>query len=111
VRLAPPLEELPDGSYRSVLVDPGIPAGAGRDAIIAAAGRGEDLDEDVARHVRVTEYDVPGRDGNGGNERIVLVTTTGDWQSPGPRPGRGIVRRAVGPAFPLTASGHSCTRS
>ena len=47
-----------------VLVNPRIPAGARRDAVIAAARDGGDLDEDVARHVRVTEYDVPGRGGN-----------------------------------------------
>src|ERR1700722_18153625 len=77
----PPLEELPDGSYRSVLVDPRVSPGPQRDAIIAAARDGQDLDPDQARHVRVTEYDVPDRDGNGQHERIVLVTTITDWQA------------------------------
>jgi hypothetical protein len=76
-----PLEPLPDGSYRSVLIDPRLPDGPRRRAVIAAARRGEDLDQDVARHVRVIEYDVPGREGNGRHERIVLVTTICGWQS------------------------------
>jgi hypothetical protein len=77
----PPLEPLPDGSCRSVLIDPRLADGPRRRAVIAAAQRGEDLDEDVARHVRVIEYDVPDRDGNGRHERIVLVTTITGWQS------------------------------
>jgi hypothetical protein len=77
----PPLEELRDGSYRSVLIDPRVPDGRQRDAVIAAARDGQELDQDVARHVRVAEYDVPGREGNGRHERIVLVTTITDWQA------------------------------
>jgi hypothetical protein len=76
----PPLAELPDGSYRSVLIDPRLPAGR-REAVIAAARRGEDLDQDVARYVRVIEYDVPDRDGNGQHERIVLAATIAGWRS------------------------------
>jgi len=76
-----PLEALPDGSYRSVLIDPRIPPGPQRDAITGAAWRGEDLDPGLARHVRVVEYDVPGREGNGRHERIVLVTTITGWQA------------------------------
>jgi hypothetical protein len=73
----PVLEMLPDGSYRSVLIKPRIQGGA-RDALTGAARRGEDLDEDQARHARVIEYDVPDREGNGKNERIILVTTITD---------------------------------
>jgi hypothetical protein len=47
-------------SYLSVLIDPKI-TGARRDALIAAARRGADLDEDWARYARLIEYDVPGR--------------------------------------------------
>ena len=54
----PPLELLPDGSFRSVLISPDA-TGKKRDALIEAARRGEDLDEDEARHVRVIEYEVP----------------------------------------------------
>jgi hypothetical protein len=70
----PVLEMLPDGSYRSVLIAPRI-TGRKRDALIAAARRGGDLPEDQARHVRVIEYDVPDREGDGEDELIALVTT------------------------------------
>jgi len=70
---------LPDGSYRSVLIDQKI-SGRKRGALIEAARRGEDLDEDAARHVRVIEYDVPDREGDGKDELIVLVTTITDFR-------------------------------
>ena len=72
--LLPVLQMLPDGSYRSVLIRPGT-VGRQREEITAAARRG-DLNEAVARYVRVVEYDVPDRDGDG--ELIVLVTTITD---------------------------------
>ncbi len=75
----PVLEPLPDGSWRSVLVSPRVdPRSPARAGLLAAAGRGEDLDEDQARYVRVIEYQVPDRDGNGRDERIILVTTITD---------------------------------
>jgi len=65
-----------------VLVSPRIDGRApARAALLAAAGRGEDLDEDQARHVRVIEYQVPDRAGNGKDERIILVTTITDWRA------------------------------
>jgi hypothetical protein len=70
----PVLELLPDGSYRSVLVNPKT-GGQARQALIGAARAGEDLDEDKARHVQVIEYEVPDRDGDGKGELIALVTT------------------------------------
>jgi hypothetical protein len=70
----PVLELLPDGSYASVLVSPKI-RGKAREALIAAAGAGGDLDEDQARRVRVIEYTVPDRDGDGNDELIALITT------------------------------------
>jgi hypothetical protein len=70
----PVLELLPDGSYRSVLVNPKT-GGKARQALIEAARAGEDLDEDKARHVRVIEYEVPDRGGDGKGELIALVTT------------------------------------
>jgi hypothetical protein len=45
----PVLELLPDGSYRSVLVNPKI-RGKARQALIEAARAGQDLDEGQARH-------------------------------------------------------------
>jgi len=73
----PVLGLLPDGSYRSVLVSPKI-GGKRRTELIEAARRGEDLDQDKARHVRVIEYEVPGRQGGGKGELIALITTITD---------------------------------
>jgi hypothetical protein len=70
----PPLAFLPDGSYRSVLVNPKV-RGKARDKIVEAARAGEDLDKDKARYVRVIEYEVPDRDGDGKDELIALITT------------------------------------
>jgi hypothetical protein len=53
---------LPDGSCRSVLLDPEV-SGAARKRLIEAARNGGDLDPGRARHVRVIEYEIPGRDG------------------------------------------------
>ena len=73
----PVLELLPDGSYRSVLIRNGATP-AQRQALIEAARRGGDLDPDRARPVRVVEYEVPDRDGDGKDELIALVTTITD---------------------------------
>jgi len=73
----PVLDLLPDGSYRSVLVSPTI-TGKAREQLVEAARAGEDLDPGRARHVRVIEYEVPGRDGDGKGELIALVTTITD---------------------------------
>src|SRR6266700_3650877 len=83
----PVLEPLGDGSWRPVLFSPRIDSRSrvrGRRAQLpAAAGRGEDLPEDQARYVRAIEYQVPDRDGNGKDERVILVTTiTGPRQAP-----------------------------
>jgi Insertion element 4 transposase N-terminal len=72
-----PLEFLSDGSYRSVLVNPKV-KGAARQKTIDAARAGEDLDPDRARYVRVVEYEVPDRAGDGKDELIALVTTITD---------------------------------
>ncbi|HEX6451379.1 MAG TPA: IS4 family transposase [Trebonia sp.] len=78
----PVLQVLPDGSWRSVLISPRIdPRSAARGRLLAAAGRGEDLPPDRARHVRVIEYQVPDRDGNGKDERIILITTITDFRA------------------------------
>jgi hypothetical protein len=75
----PVLEPLGDGSWRSVLISPRIdPRSPARARLLAAAGRGEDLDQDQARYVRAIEYQVSDRDGNGKDERIILVTTITD---------------------------------
>jgi len=73
----PMLEMLPDGSYRSVLINPKI-RGKARQALLDAARGGEDLDPGQARYVRAVEYTVPDRDGHGADELICLITTIGD---------------------------------
>jgi hypothetical protein len=87
----PVLELLPDGSYRSVLIWPKATPKQ-REALIGAARRGQDLDPDRARPVRVIEYDVPDREGDGKDELIALVTT--------------ITDRRRGPAAVLAAAYH-----
>ena len=73
----PVLGLLPDGSYRSVLVSPKV-RGKARQQLLEAARRGEDLEEGKARHVRVIEYEVPGREGSEAGELIALITTITD---------------------------------
>jgi hypothetical protein len=70
----PMIQMLPDGSYSSVLINPKI-RGTARRALIEAARTGEDLDPEQAVGVRVIEYTVPDRDGEGTGELIALITT------------------------------------
>ncbi len=70
----PPLRALGDGSYPSVLINPKI-TGKRREALVEAARTSGPLDPGHARLVRVVEYDVPDRDGNGNGELIALITT------------------------------------
>jgi hypothetical protein len=70
----PALELLPDGSYRSVLVNPKI-TGKRREQVITAARAGQDPGPGQARLVRVIEYEIPDRDGDGKGEIIALITT------------------------------------
>jgi hypothetical protein len=65
---------LPDGTYLSVLVNPKL-RGARRDRVIAAAVAGDEIDPDDGYLVRVIEYTVPDRVGNGTGELIALLTT------------------------------------
>jgi len=73
----PVLELLPDGSCRSVLVNPKITWNK-RKAVLEAAARGEGLEPGQARYVRVVEYEVPDREGDGTDALIALVTTITD---------------------------------
>ena len=73
----PVLGAHPDGSYASVLINPKI-RGAARARLVEAARRGDQLDPDRAVAVRVLEYTVPDRDGNGTGELIALITTITD---------------------------------
>jgi len=71
----PVLELLPDGSYLSLVAKPTLHDKA-RNKLIAAARAGERLDPAQARRVRVIEYEIPDRDGDG--ELIALITTITD---------------------------------
>jgi hypothetical protein len=74
----PVLELLPDGSYLSLVARPTLHDKA-RDKLIAAARAGERLDPALAMRVRVIEYEIPDRDGDGGGgELIALITTITD---------------------------------
>ena len=83
----PVVRVLPDGTYLSVLINPGIRGSRRRAAIMATAheiadgdgeGEGEGLDPAEAHLVRVVEYDVPDRAGNGTGELIALLSTVLD---------------------------------
>jgi hypothetical protein len=90
--LLPVLEELGDGSFRSVLVQPKL-KGTAREAVIEAAARGEDLDPGAGRPVRVIEYQVPGR-GARKDETVTLITTiTRAAQAPAAALARGYHQR------------------
>jgi hypothetical protein len=71
----PVLELLPDGSYLSVVARPSLHDKA-RNKLIAAARAGEHLDPARAMRVRVIEYEIGDRDGDG--ELIALITTIAD---------------------------------
>jgi hypothetical protein len=73
----PVLNLLPDGSYTSVVAKPTL-HGKARAKLIAAARAGEYLDPAQAMRVRVIEYEIPDRDGDGTGELIALITTITD---------------------------------
>ena len=73
----PVLELLPDGSYLSAVARPTLHDKA-RNKLIAAARAGEYLDPAQAMRVRVIEYQIPDRDGDGSGELIALITTITD---------------------------------
>lgn len=71
------LEWLPDGSYRSVVINPNI-RGRRREALLAAAAAGYDLDPAQAMTVRVVEYMIENR--AGGGELFCLITSLLDHE-------------------------------
>lgn len=73
----PVVDKLDDGSYLALVTRPAM-ATARRTKILAAAREGHLVDPGEAMFVRVVEYDVPDRDGNGSGELIVLMTTITD---------------------------------
>lgn len=70
----PVIEPLPDSSYRSIVINPKI-TGARRWQLIDQARRGHQIPEGTAIPVRVIEYEVPDREGNGTGELICLITS------------------------------------
>lgn len=70
----PVVSVLPDGSYLSLITDSAISA-KHRQSLLAGAGRGEHIDAVDAEVVRVVEYDIPDREGNGTGELICLITS------------------------------------
>jgi hypothetical protein len=72
----PVLGWLPDGSFRSVVINPKI-RGRRREALIAAARAGDDLDPAQAMTVRVVEYMI---DNRAGGELFCLITTLADHE-------------------------------
>jgi hypothetical protein len=60
----PILRALPDGSYRSLLINPKI-RGRRREMLLAAAAAGEHLEPTQVTLIRVIEYLIEDRPGNG----------------------------------------------
>jgi len=73
----PVVEWLPDGSYRSVLINPKI-RGRRRETLLAAAAAGADLDPAQAMVARVVEYTIEDRPGSG--ELFCLITSLLDHE-------------------------------
>jgi hypothetical protein len=84
--------------------------GKARNKLIAAARAGEHLDESQAMRVRVIEYEIPDRDGDGSAELIALITTITDppWPPrrnwPGPAPSGGKRKPATISSRPACAA-------
>lgn len=70
----PVIELLPDGSYRSLVINPRI-TGARRKTLIDQVHRGQKISPEAAIPVRVIEYEIPDREGNGTGELICLITS------------------------------------
>lgn len=70
----PVLAWLPDGSYLSLVINPKI-RGTRRERLIQQAKAGAEIDPAEAYRVRVVEYDIPDREGNGTNEIICVITS------------------------------------
>ena len=69
---------LADGTYLTVLINPKVRGAGRRERILTAARDGLDIHPDEAHLVRVVEYDIGDRVGNGTGELIVLLSTITD---------------------------------
>jgi hypothetical protein len=70
----PVLQWLPDGSYLSLICDPKI-RDRRRDELIRRARNVVRIDPSQGHLVRVAEYDIPDREGNGTGEVICVITS------------------------------------
>jgi hypothetical protein len=70
----PVIESLPDGSYRSLVINPKI-TGARRKKLIDQVRHGHEIPASAAIPVRVIEYEIPDREGNSTGELICLITS------------------------------------
>jgi hypothetical protein len=70
----PVIQSLPDGSYRSIVINPKI-TGARRKKLIDQVRREHQIPAGAAVPVRVIEYEIPDREGNGTGELICLITS------------------------------------
>lgn len=70
----PVIESLPDGSYRSIVINPNV-TGTRRQKLIDQVRSGHPVPADAAIPIRVIEYDIPDREGNGTGELICLITS------------------------------------
>ena len=90
----PVLHTLPDGSYRSVLINPKV-RGRRREMLITAAAAGEHLEPTQATLIRVIEYTIEDRPGSG--ELFCLITMITD-----PARSRDRSRRRLPPTIELS---------
>jgi hypothetical protein len=74
----PVIEVLADGTYLTVLINPAVRGTGRRRRILESARAGHDIHPEEAHTIRVVEYDVPDRDGNGTGELIVLLCSVTD---------------------------------
>jgi hypothetical protein len=78
-RLAlPVVAVLADGTYLTVLISPKVRGAGRRERILAAAEAGHGIRPEEAHLVRVVEYDVPDREGNGAGELVALLSSITD---------------------------------
>src|SRR5574341_835636 len=73
----PVLAPLGDGSWRSMVINPKL-QGARRDRLIARVRAGQPISDAEAIGVRVVEYTIADRAGNGTDELITLISTMAD---------------------------------
>lgn len=70
----PVLRWLPDGSYLSIACNPRV-RGRRRDDLIQRARDGGEIDPGEGHLIRVVEYDIPDREGNGSSDLVCVITS------------------------------------